>query len=40
MAQESQYFELLEKATGFEATTARLTIYCQGDTSLVFSALQ
>ena len=37
-AQENKYFDLLGKAISFEATTAQLTICCQGGFSLVFNA--
>ncbi len=37
-AQENKYFELLGKAVSFKATTAQLTVCCQGGVSLIFSA--
>jgi heat shock protein HslJ len=37
-AQENKYFDLLGKAVSFKATTAQLTICCEGGASLIFSA--
>jgi heat shock protein HslJ len=38
MNQESRYFELLAKAFSFNATTAQLTICCEGPAFLIFNA--